>query len=118
MSSGGGGLRVWGGVTARGPTAGTVGGEPVGGPKESRSPEEEEQMGGRRWEETLEVKVTEFSRKGSGWEGLSGGLGGGTSGACWENLREMGGGDLKAPVWPSGSLWRTLGVLGGAPEQF
>lgn len=50
----------------------------MGGPKGSseRSPEEDvEQTGDRRWEETLEVKVTEFSRTGSGWEGLNGGLG-------------------------------------------
>lgn len=53
-------------------------GKPMGGPKGSseRSPEEDvEQTGDRRWEETLEVKVTEFSRTGSGWEGLNGGLG-------------------------------------------
>lgn len=57
---------------------GFMGSKPTGGPKESRerSPEEdEEQTGDRRWEETLEVKVTELSRKGSGWEGLNGGLG-------------------------------------------
>lgn len=66
------------------------------------------QTGESRWEETLEVKVTEFSRKGSGWEGLSGGLGakggaraGGNSAALWETLCDMLGGDLKATAWSS-----------------
>lgn len=91
-----------------------MGSKPRGGAKESRgrSPEEEvAQMGGRRCDETLEVKVTEFSRKGSGWEGLIGGLdakGGaetaGSAGAFWENLCDMLGGGLKATVWSSGRL--------------
>lgn len=57
---------------------GIMGSKPTGGPKESkeRGPEEDaEQTGGRRWEEALEVKVTELSRRGSGWGGLNGGLG-------------------------------------------
>lgn len=76
-------------------TEGIMGSIPMGGPKESREwrAEEEEQMGAERWEVTLEVKVTEFRRKDSGWEGLKGGLGGeftkcwaetdGNSGAFW-----------------------------------
>lgn len=93
----------------------------TGGPKESvgRGPEEDaEQTGESRWDETLEVKVTEFTRKGLGCEGLSGGLGakggaqaGGISGAFWETLCNVLGGDLKATVWSPGRLRKAFGVL-------
>lgn len=93
----------------------------TGGHKESsgRGPQEEaEPTGEIRWDETLEVKVTEFSRKGSGWEGLTGGLGakggaqvGGISGAFWETLSNVLGGDLKATAWSSGRLREAFGVL-------
>lgn len=97
-------------MVSRGATAGIAGGKPAAGPE--RSPEEDaEQTGDARWAETLGVKVTEPSRKGSGWEGLDGGLGAkgwaqtaGNSGAFWENLRDMLGGDLKASAWSSGRL--------------
>lgn len=89
----------------------------MGGPRESREwrrEAEEEQTGEWRWEETLEVKVTEVSRKGSGWEGLNGGLGGalagcwaetdGNSEALWVILCGTVGGDLKGSVWQSERL--------------
>lgn len=84
-----------------------------------RSPEEAVgQTGESRWAEALEVKVTEFSRKGSGWEGLSGGLGakggaraGGNSGAFRETPCDMLGGDLKATAWSSGRLGEAFSVL-------
>lgn len=79
----------------------------MGGPKESRERRkegEDEQTGEYRWEDTLEVKVTEVSRKGSGWEGLNGGVGGalagcvadtdGDSEALWVTVCGEVGGDL------------------------
>lgn len=53
------------------------------------------------------MKVTEFSRKGSGWEGLNGGLGGAlaetevSSEALWVILCGTARGDLKGSVWLS-----------------
>lgn len=77
----------------------------MGGPRESRErmkEGEEEQRGEYRWEDTLDVKVTEVSRYGSGWEGLNGGVGGALAG-CVADID----GDLEA-------LWVTVcGEVGG-----
>lgn len=72
--------------------------------RERRTEAEDEQTGEERWEETLELKVIEVSGKGSGWEGLIGGLGGvligwcaetdGNSGALWVILCVIVGGNL------------------------
>lgn len=87
-----------------------MGGRPAGGPRESRERRkvgEDEQRGEYRWEDTLEVKVTEVSRKGSGWEGLMGGVGGALAGcaadtvvaseALWVTVC----GEVVGAVWPS-----------------
>lgn len=60
------------------------------------------------------MKVTEVRRKGSGWEGLNGGLGGALAG-CWAETDSNSevlwvilcgkvGSDLKESVWPSERL--------------
>lgn len=81
-----------------------IGSRPMGGGKESRE-QGTEAVEAQRWEETLEVKVMEVNKKGSGWEGLNGGLGGALSGcwaetgsnpeALWVILCGMAGGDSK-----------------------
>lgn len=59
------------------------------------------------------MKVTEFSRKGSGWEGLNTELGGGlaetrvTSEALWVILCGTAGEDLKESVWLSDRVLAT-----------
>lgn len=70
--------------------------------RERRTEAEEEQTGEERWDETLEVKVTDVSRKGSGWEGLNRGLEGAWAECCAET-------DGK-----SEALWVILcGIVGG-----
>lgn len=68
MNSGGGGLRAGGGVAKRdgGGTNDITGGNPTEGGSESngcKKDVEDAQRGEYRCEETVEVKVTELSRK-------------------------------------------------------
>lgn len=75
MNSAGGGLRVGGGVARFVGAGDDSGSRPTcGGSSGPRKEEDEEQRGEYRWEETLEVKVTDVCRNESEGGALTGSL--------------------------------------------